>query len=583
MRTITIIVAGGSGTRFGAQLPKQFLELAAKPILMRTINAFGENRDGSFDVIVTLPAGQMDLWRALCEQYGFAVPHRIVAGGETRWHSVKNALNSIGDIADVDVIAVHDGVRPLAPPSLINRVLEAARRDGAAIPVVMLNDSVRQVVGAMSHALDRSSLRAVQTPQAFDARLLIEAYRQPFDPTFTDDASVVERYGHQVTLVEGDPQNLKITRPMDLALAEYLLNLMPDLRHTDIQYLHGVGPKRAELLKKELGISTYYDLLYYFPFRYIDRSVINHVNDMHGDEAAVQLKGRFLTFNTAGEGRKRRLQALFSDGTGTIEVVWFNRVASIQKTYNTNTQYVLFGKPSMFNNHMNIVHPEVDIATSETISQGLTGVYNLTEVLRNRSFTSRAIHKLVLNVLNTPAVQHIDETLPPEIMQRYHLMPLCEALRNIHLPTDHHALQRAQFRLKFEELFFLELNILHYIKGSSRRLTGHVFSRVGAYFHDFYNNVLQFPLTGAQKRVIREMRHDMGSGKQMNRLLAGRRGQRQDDRRLHDRPHRARQRLPGVYHGAYRDPRGAASGDHQAAGRCHRREGGALDRIDAQA
>lgn len=296
---------------------------------------------------------------------------------------------------------------------------------------------------------------------------------------------------------------------------------MPDLRHTDIQYLHGVGPKRAELLKKELGISTYYDLLYYFPFRYIDRSVINHINDMHGDEAAVQLKGRFLTFNTAGEGRKRRLQALFSDGTGTIEVVWFNRVASIQKTYNTNTQYVLFGKPSMFNNHMNIVHPEVDIATSETISQGLTGVYNLTEVLRNRSFTSRAIHKLVLNVLNTPAVQHIDETLPPEIMQRYHLMPLCDALRNIHVPTDHHALQRAQLRLKFEELFFLELNILHYIKGSSRRLTGHVFSRVGAYFHDFYNNVLQFPLTGAQKRVIREMRADMGSGKQMNRLLQG--------------------------------------------------------------
>lgn len=225
MRTITIIVAGGSGTRFGAQLPKQFLELAAKPILMRTIEAFGENRDGSFDVIITLPTGQMELWRALCERHGFVVPHRVVAGGETRWHSVKNALDSIGDIADVDVIAVHDGVRPLATANLINRVLDAARRDGAAIPVVPLNDSVRLLDGdGGSHALDRSSLRAVQTPQAFDARLLIEAYRQPFDPTFTDDASVVERYGHQVTLVEGDPQNLKITRPMDLALAEYLLN-----------------------------------------------------------------------------------------------------------------------------------------------------------------------------------------------------------------------------------------------------------------------------------------------------------------------------------------------------------------------
>ena len=227
MRTIAIIVAGGSGTRFGAQLPKQFLELAGRPILMRTIEAFGEScetGDTSLDVIVTLPADQMDLWKQLCEKYAFSLPHRVVAGGETRWHSVKNALAAVGDIADVDVIAVHDGVRPLATAGLIGRVLDAARRDGAAIPVVPLNDSVRQVAGDTSHALDRSSLRAVQTPQAFDARLLLDAYHQPFEPTFTDDASVVERAGHRVTLVDGDPVNLKITRPMDLALAEYLLN-----------------------------------------------------------------------------------------------------------------------------------------------------------------------------------------------------------------------------------------------------------------------------------------------------------------------------------------------------------------------
>lgn len=224
MRTVAIIVAGGSGTRFGAEVPKQFLELGGRPILMRTIEAFGDNRDSSFDVIVTLPQGQMELWQQLCREYGFEVPHRVVAGGETRWHSVKNALDSIGDIADVDVIAVHDGVRPLVSVDLIGRVLEAARRDGAAIPVVMLNDSVRQVDGNASHALDRSTLRAVQTPQAFDARLLLDAYSLPFETTFTDDASVVERYGHGVTLVEGDPMNLKITRPMDLALAEYLLN-----------------------------------------------------------------------------------------------------------------------------------------------------------------------------------------------------------------------------------------------------------------------------------------------------------------------------------------------------------------------
>ena len=221
MRTIAIIVAGGSGTRFGAELPKQFLELGGRPVLMRTISAF---RGGFSDVIVTLPEGQMALWRELCERYGFAVPHRVVAGGETRWHSVKNALDSIGDISDVDIIAVHDGVRPLVTAEVISRTVDAARRDGAAIPVVMLNDSVRPVEKGASHALDRSTLRAVQTPQVFDARVLMAAYGQPFESTFTDDASVVERAGHSVTLVEGDPQNLKITRPMDLALAEYLLN-----------------------------------------------------------------------------------------------------------------------------------------------------------------------------------------------------------------------------------------------------------------------------------------------------------------------------------------------------------------------
>lgn len=219
MKTIAIIVAGGSGTRFGAQVPKQFLDLQGKPVLMRTIEAFK-----GFDVIVTLPAGQMDVWHDLCREHGFTVAHRVVAGGETRWHSVKNALDSIGDVADVDVIAVHDGVRPLASADLIDRCMATAREQGSAIPVVMLNDSVRQVDGPDSYALDRSTLRAVQTPQAFDARLLLDAYGQPFDPTFTDDASVVERAGHAVTLVEGDPVNLKITRPMDLALAEYLLS-----------------------------------------------------------------------------------------------------------------------------------------------------------------------------------------------------------------------------------------------------------------------------------------------------------------------------------------------------------------------
>lgn len=225
MRTIAIIVAGGSGTRFGAQIPKQFLELGGKPILMRTVEAFDKAlADDEHEIVVTLPADQIGVWQDLCERHGLAVPHRVVPGGETRWHSVKNALDSIDDPAVADVIAVHDGVRPLATVELIQRTLNTARHCGSAIPVIMLNDSVRQVDGEESHALDRSSLRAVQTPQAFDARLLLAAYGQDFDPSFTDDASVVERAGHAVTLVEGDPSNLKITRPMDLALAEYLLN-----------------------------------------------------------------------------------------------------------------------------------------------------------------------------------------------------------------------------------------------------------------------------------------------------------------------------------------------------------------------
>ena len=224
MKTVAIIVAGGSGTRFGAELPKQFLELGGKPILMRSIEAFANSGNCPVDVIVTLPIDQMDLWQRLCDRYGFGVPHRVVPGGETRWHSVKHALDSMGDVNEVDIIAVHDGVRPMVTADVICRTIAAARRDGAAIPVVALNDSVRQVVGEASHALDRSTLRAVQTPQAFDARLLLDAYSLLYQPTFTDDASVVEQLGHPITLVEGDPHNLKITRPMDLALAEYLLN-----------------------------------------------------------------------------------------------------------------------------------------------------------------------------------------------------------------------------------------------------------------------------------------------------------------------------------------------------------------------
>ncbi len=294
-----------------------------------------------------------------------------------------------------------------------------------------------------------------------------------------------------------------------------------DLRRMDIQYLSGVGPKRAELLRKELDINTFHDLLYYFPFRHIDRSTIHHINEINGEMPYIQLRGRFINFTTAGEGARRRLMALFTDGTGTIEVVWFNRVRYIQDSYRPGVEYLLFGKPSPFQNHFSIIHPEIDVYKSEAVPQGLQGVYSLTEKLHNRQITQRTIQKLVGNLLNTPVVQHVPETLPQQLLAQRNLMPLPLALLNMHRPTSIRDLQRAQFRLKYEELFFLQLNILKYIKGREERRVGFVFSRVGDYFNNFYNHVLEFPLTGAQKRVIREMRRDMGSGRQMNRLLQG--------------------------------------------------------------
>lgn len=296
---------------------------------------------------------------------------------------------------------------------------------------------------------------------------------------------------------------------------------MSDVLDSDIKYLRGVGPKRAELLGKELGIYTFKDLLYYFPFRYIDRSKVHQISELSGEMPYVQLYGRFITFTVVGEGAKRRLQALFTDGTGTIEVVWFNRVKSIQDSYKCGVEYVLFGKPSLFKNHYNIIHPEVDVRHPENEVTGLRGVYSLTDKLHSRSFTSRTIQKLVSTLLENPLIGRLPETLPQQILVKRRLMPLSEALVAMHLPADVPTLQRAQLRMKYEELFYLELNILRYLKRGGEKTKGILFSRVGAYFNDFYFHVLKFPLTGAQKRVIKEMRRDMGGGHQMNRLLQG--------------------------------------------------------------
>lgn len=294
---------------------------------------------------------------------------------------------------------------------------------------------------------------------------------------------------------------------------------MSKLSGIDIKFLTGVGPKRAELLNKQLGIYTYEDLLRYYPFRYVDRSRIYRITELQPDMPYVQLKGRFVTFNTQGEGAKRRLTALFSDGTATIDVVWFNRIKHIQESYRTGEEYVIFGKPSLFNGYYNIVHPEVERFSPDNEPHGLRGVYNLTETLRNKSITSRTIQQLVQNLLDK--VGYIPETLPASVVEGYRLMPLREALVNIHFPQSLDLLQKAKERLKFEELFLVQLNILRYAKGRNSKIRGFHFSRIGDYFNNFYHNVLPFPLTDAQKRVLREIRADMGSGRQMNRLLQG--------------------------------------------------------------
>lgn len=294
---------------------------------------------------------------------------------------------------------------------------------------------------------------------------------------------------------------------------------MNKLTELDIKYLTGVGPKRAELLNKQLGIYTYYDLLYYFPFRYIDRSKVYQIKDLEGELPYIQLKGHFVTFTEHGEGAKRRMQALFSDGTATIDVVWFNRIKSIRESYQTGKTYILFGKPTIFNGRYSLAHPEIETYQEDHQAYGLRGIYTLTETLRNRSFSSRTIQQLIQNLFEK--VKFVPETLPQGILTKYRLIGLRDALVNIHSPESIDKLQKAKLRLKFEELFLIQLNILRYAKNRSSKIKGYLFSHIGEYFNRFYFEVLPFPLTGAQKRVLKEIRADMGSGRQMNRLLQG--------------------------------------------------------------
>ena len=294
---------------------------------------------------------------------------------------------------------------------------------------------------------------------------------------------------------------------------------MNSLSQRDIKFLKGVGPKRAELLQKELGITTFYDLLTHYPTHYLDRTKVYRIRELNEEMSMVQVRGRFVTFTVRGEGAKARLVGLFSDGHSTMEVVWFRQIRKLKDAYQTATDYILFGKPTYYNGIAQMVHPEVDSPSSLAAVSGLRGVYPLTEKLRNGGFSSRTFHTMAMNVI--AATSSINDPMPAEIVTRNGLMPLREALTAIHNPRTHQEAARARERLKFDELFYLQLDILRYAKGRKQTIGGYRFSRIGDYFNRFYFEQLPFELTGAQKRVIKEIRADMGSGRQMNRLLQG--------------------------------------------------------------
>jgi ATP-dependent DNA helicase RecG len=296
---------------------------------------------------------------------------------------------------------------------------------------------------------------------------------------------------------------------------------MLELDKRSIMYLPGVGPKKAEILRKEIEISSYEDLLFYFPYKYIDRSRFYKVAEINGDMPYIQLKGRILFFDTLGEGRTKRLIGKFTDGTGTIDLVWFKGISYVTDKIKPGVDYIIFGKPTEFGHVYNIAHPDIDpIDQVDQVANGLTPFYSTTERMKKAFLNSRAIQNLQYSLLSS-LNWILPETLPDYLLNRIQMMPFQEAIRNIHFPESVDKLRKAQLRLKFDELFFIQLNILRTANQRKRKLKGIVFPSVGDAFNTFYKEYLPFELTNAQKRVVREIRVDMGSGRQMNRLLQG--------------------------------------------------------------
>ena len=298
---------------------------------------------------------------------------------------------------------------------------------------------------------------------------------------------------------------------------------MTDILQQDIQYLPGVGPNRKKMLSQELGIETFGDLLQYYPYKHVDRSRIYSIRELTGDMPFIQVCGHILSFETFQMGpRKKRVVAHFTDGSGKVmDLTWFNYAESVIKKYKIGKEYIVFGKPQVFNGRIQVVHPDIDEADKlELSTMGMQPYYNTSEKMKKSGLNSRCVERFVKTLLDT-IKEPLPETIPDFIAKRLHLMSRDEALRKIHYPQNAKELEKARTRLKFEELFYVQLNILRYASDHRRKYRGYVFSHIGDYFNTFYHQHLPFSLTEAQKRVIREIRKDTGSGRQMNRLLQG--------------------------------------------------------------
>lgn len=295
-----------------------------------------------------------------------------------------------------------------------------------------------------------------------------------------------------------------------------------DILSQDIMYLQGVGPRKKEILSRELGIRTYRDLLEYFPYKYVDRTKVYLISELSPDMPFVQIKGRIIRFEETETGKRRkRVIAHFTDGHGICDLVWFNGTKYVYQNYQLNREYVVFGKPGVFNGRIQFSHPDIDDAAQLQLNDmGMQPFYITTEKMKKAGITSRAVEKLTKTLIGKLS-EPLEETLPPFITSHLHLISRDAALRKIHYPRSVDDTQRARVRLKFEELFYVQLNILRYASDHRRKYRGYIFNRIGAQFNWFYTHNLAFELTGAQKRVMHEIRADMAGGRQMNRLLQG--------------------------------------------------------------